>query len=134
MLAGAVAGVAVVAVLAFASGDDDAPADDALALLGSEARFDTSEEAVTGFASAYQLLVEEAADFERDCGDDEGKARCLGLNQAAGWALAFSPASGSCTQPSIQEGRIALRDYVKRTIELADSVDEPPPLPPIPSC
>lgn len=123
-----------VGVVALRSLDDDPPLERVEALLESESRFDTSKEAVTGFASAYELLVDATTDFPRDCDVDTGRGRCLGLNQAASWALAFSPASGQCTQPSIQEGRIALLDYVRRSVEIDDAAEEPPPLPPIPNC
>ena len=109
-------------------------AERAQTLLADESRFDSSREAVTGFAAIYELLVEAVADFPKDCDLDAGQGRCLGLNQAASWSLSFAPAAGQCTQPSIQEARIALLDYVRRSAALDDAHDEPPPLPAIPDC
>lgn len=122
------------AVALRARGGDPTPAERAVGLLADEARFDSSEEAVTGFASVYEVLVEAAAAFPKDCDVDAGRGRCLAINQAAGWALAFAPAAGRCTQPAIQGGRIALLGYVRTTTRLDDDADEAPPLPPVPAC
>lgn len=127
----------MIAVAAFAvvrlSGDDD-PVEQAVAALTEESKFDSSREAVENFAGVYGHLVEATEAFPKDCDVDAGKGRCLGLNQAASWSLNFSPASGHCTQPAVQEGRLALLDYLRTTSALDDSAAEPPPLPPIPIC
>ena len=113
---------------------DGDPVEDAVSLLGRETKFDSSREAVENFAEVYADLVEATEEFPKDCGVDAGRGRCLGLNQAASWSLNFSPASGHCTQPAVQEGRLALLDYLEATSALDDGAAEPPPLPPIPTC
>jgi hypothetical protein len=125
--------VVVVALMLRARGEDP-PVDRATAVLGREAAFDSSTESVQSFALVYQHLVDATKAFPKDCDVDAGKGRCLALNQAAAWALSFSPAAGHCTQPSVQEGRLALLAYVERSQRLADDAPEPPPLPPIPTC
>ena len=138
MVAAVIAVMLVVAVLAAylisSRTSDDQPLDDALDLLRRETSFDSSTEAVVHFADVYQHLVDAAATFPKDCDVDAGRGRCLAINQAASWSLNFSPASGHCTQPAIQEGRIALLDYVTQANGLDDAEPEPPPLPPLPSC
>lgn len=128
---------AVVALGAFialrGSGDGD-PTERAVAVLGSEARFDSSKEAVASFALVYQHLAEATERFPKDCSAPTGKGRCLALNQAAGWSLSFSPLSGHCTQPAIQRGRLALLGYLRQSRALAGEASEPPALPPFPTC
>ena len=124
--------MAVVAAIRL-SGDED-PLERAVALLSQERKFDSSREAVENFAGVYGDLVDATEAFPKDCAVENGRGRCLGLNQAAGWSLNFSPASGHCTQPAVQEGRLALLDYLRTTSALDDSTAEPPPLPPIPTC
>ena len=126
-----VAGALIASRLA---GNDDAPVDRAVALLGNEREFDSSREAVTSFAAVYQHLVDATREFPKDCDVDAGKGRCLALNEAASWALNFSPATGHCTQPAIQQGRVAILEFVKASGALRDNVTAPPALPPIPSC
>jgi hypothetical protein len=126
--------VAVVTVAVVTREHRDDPLDAAIGLLGRPNKFDSSTEAVVHFADVYQHLVDAAGAFEKDCDVDDGKGRCLAINQAASWSLNFSPASGHCTQPAIQEGRIALLDYLTRSAALDDDATEPPPLPPIPAC
>jgi hypothetical protein len=123
--------VAVGAVAAVRLSREHDPVDDALARLSEESRFDSSTEAVQSFALVYQDLVD---GLPEDCSAATGRGRCLGLHQAAAWSLAFSTASGSCTQPAIQEGRIALRGYVRTADDLGRGATEAPPLPAIPSC
>ena len=125
----AVAGTRLVA-------DEDDPVADAIAVLADEEAFDSSEEAVVHFADTYQHLVDAAATFPKDCDvdHDRGRGRCLALNQAASWSLNVSTASGQCTQPAIQEGRLALLRYVMSAGELGDRHEEAPPLPPLPAC
>jgi hypothetical protein len=129
-----VVAVAVIATVALRRSNDDDPVERALDLLQQERKFDSSTEAVVHFADVYQHLVDAAAAFPKDCDVDHGKGRCLALNQAASWSINFSPASGHCTQPAVQEGRLAMLDYVTRAKTLAGDTTEPPPLPPIPSC
>jgi hypothetical protein len=114
--------------------EEDDPVADAIAVLADEEAFDSSEEAVVHFADTYQHLVDAAATFPKDCEVDRGRGRCLALNQAASWSLNVSTASGQCTQPAIQEGRLALLRYVSAASELGDRHEEAPPLPPLPAC
>ena len=127
------AGIGVVAALRMSSGDGD-PVDDAIDLLGQERKFDESRQAVENFTAVYQHLVAATKTFPKDCDVDRGRGRCLALNQAASWSLNVATASGQCTQPAIQERRIALLDYVRTTSALADAEAEPPPLPAIQTC
>lgn len=129
-----VAMVAVGAYVAMGGPGNADPVQRAISVLRSEARFDSSTEAVTSFALVYQHLADATELFPKDCAVATGKGRCLGLNQAAGWTLGFSPLSGHCTQPAIQTGRLAILDYVERSSTLAATAAEPLALPPIPTC
>lgn len=122
------------AIAALQISQSDGPVERALSLLERESSFDSSEEAVQHFAVVYQDLVDATSDLPKDCDVKAGKGRCLALNQAAAWSLSFSPASGQCTQPAIQTGRVALLQYVQRSAALDEAAAEPPVLPPIPSC
>lgn len=121
-------------VVAFRETRRPEPVDQAVAVLQSESGFDSSKEAVASFALAYQHLADATEHYPKDCVVAADRGRCLALNQAASWTLAFSPLAGGCTQPAIQTGRIAILDYVRRSTALGASVAEPPELPPIPSC
>ena len=126
--------LAAVAVIVRQRSAEDDPVDEARALLQQERRFDSSRKAVQSFALVYQHRVDATKAYPKDCDVEAGRGRCLGLNQAASWTLNFSPASGHCTQPAVQEGRLAMLDYVTASVALGDAASEPPPLPPIPTC
>lgn len=126
-------GIGGVAAL-WMSGDDRDPITAATALLEQERKFDASRQAVESFAAVYQHLVEATKDFPKDCDIDAGEGRCVAINQAASWSLNMATSSARCTQPAIQEARIALLDYVNEARTLDDAVTEPPSLPAIPAC
>jgi hypothetical protein len=126
------AAAAIVALVTADRGSD--PVDDAVELLEQERKFDASRQAVESFATVYEHLVEATTAYPKDCEVDRGRGRCLALNQAASWSLNVATGSGRCTQPAVQEGRLALLDYVTEASALDDAETEPPPLPSIPTC
>ena len=126
-------GIGGVAAL-WMSDDDSDPVTAATSLLEQERKFDASRQAVESFAAVYQHLVDATKEFPKDCDVETGKGRCLALNQAASWSLNVATASGQCTQPAIQESRLALLGYVRKARALDDGVTEPPALPSIPPC
>ena len=132
--AAAVGVLAIGGVAAFRVTRDDDPVADAISLLEQESKFDASREAVENLATVHERLVAATRDFPKDCDIDAGMGRCLALNQAASWSLNFATASAACTQPAIQEGRVALLDYLTTTTTMADDATDPPPLPSIPNC
>jgi hypothetical protein len=137
-IAGAVVVVVVVLAVAGVAALDHRPhrppLDRAIDVLSDERSFDSSREAVVHFADVYQHLVDAAAGFPKDCDTSTGKARCLAVNQAASWSLNVSTASGQCTQPAIQQGRLELLRYLRETKRLGDADTDPPALPALPAC
>ena len=131
-VAAVVVATAIVALVAADRGGD--PVDDAIELLQQEQKFDASRQAVESFATVYEHLVEATKTYPKDCEVDPGRGRCLALNQAASWSLNIATGSGRCTQPAVQEGRLALLGYLTEASSLDGEETEPPPLPSMPTC